>query len=128
MYTGTASPAARPSIVIVDDDSALLAALKFALETEGLDVAAYRDAESALRAPAAPHACLILDQKLPGISGLDLLDELRSRGETAPVLLITTHPVTATRQRAKIAGAEIMEKPLLGDALVRRVLDIVHSS
>lgn len=121
---GRADPQQTPCVVIVDDDAALLEALTFALEAEGLSVAAYADAPSALAAPLAKHGCLVLDQKLPGITGLELLERFRARGETAPALLITTHPSADTRARAHAAGVEIMEKPLLGDALARKVLEL----
>jgi DNA-binding response OmpR family regulator len=69
----------------------------------------------------------VLDQRLPGLSGLDLLERYRARGETSPAILITTNPSAATRERARTAGVEIVEKPLLGQGLTRRVLELVGS-
>jgi len=113
---------APPSLAVVDDDPAVLQALTFAFETAGWHVAAFASAEAALSAPnAADWRCLILDQKLPGLSGLDLLERLRARAVVAPALLITTHPSAETRRRALAAGVEIVEKPLLDDALARKV-------
>lgn len=124
----TSPQPAQGPILIVDDDIALLAALRFALETEGFAVVAYPDAESALAAAPAKRGCLVLDQRLPGMSGLDLLEQLRRRGEIAPAVLITTNPAPATRMRAKAAGVEIVEKPLLGNALTRKVASLMGSS
>ena len=111
----------RPLVILVDDDAAVLAALTFAFETGGYEVEAFADAESLLAAPARACACFVVDQHLPGIEGVVLLERMRARGERAPLVLITTNPTAATRRRASAAGAEIVEKPLLGDALRLKV-------
>jgi FixJ family two-component response regulator len=64
---------------------------------------------------------MVLDQKLPGMSGLDLLERLRAGGVTAPAVLITTHPSKETRARSRAAGVEIVEKPLLDDRLAEQI-------
>ncbi len=114
-------------VVIVDDDAALLAALRFAFETEGLLVAAYPSGEAMLEQGDGAAACYVLDYKLPGMSGLDLLERLRARGHAAPAVLITTNPSAATRARANRAGVTIVEKPLLGDTLQRLVAEYAGS-
>lgn len=121
-----ASLLSRPSIVVVDDDAALRAALSFALETEGLDVEAFESAEAVLAAAPAQHDCFVLDQRLPGMSGLDLLEQLRRRGETAPAVLITSNPGALTRARAMASGVDIVEKPLLEGMLTRKILSLVQ--
>lgn len=108
-------------VVIVDDDAALLAAMRFAFEAEGLFVATYPSGEAMLAQDGGPAACYVLDLRLPGMSGLDLLDRLRARGHLAPAALITSNPAKATRVRAAAAGVTIVEKPLLGDMLRRFV-------
>lgn len=119
--------AGAPLLVLVDDDPAVLGSLTFAFETEGFSVRAYPNAE-ALLAQAPPNcACYVLDQRLPGLSGLDVLERLRQLGEHAPAVLITTHPSAETRSRALAAGAEIVEKPLLGETLARHVRDVVFA-
>lgn len=121
-------PPVPPRLVIVDDDPAVRHALAFALEIAGFRVSAYADAEAALQAADSEWRCLILDQRLPGMSGLELLARLRAGGLAAPALLITTNPARDLRARAFAAGAEIIEKPLLDDALVRRVARLVSSA
>lgn len=112
----------HPALAIVDDDPAVRHALAFVFDTAGISVAGFADAEATLRASGAQlWRCLVLDQNLPGISGLDLLDRLRARGVEAPAILITTNPSHETQARATLAGIEICEKPLLGDKLVERV-------
>lgn len=113
-------------LALVDDDPAVRHALSFAFETAGIAVATFADAEAALGASdQASWQCLVLDQKLPGMSGLDLLDRLRARGVSAPTILITTHPSLDTRRRASAAGVEIIEKPLLDNQLSQKVRAIV---
>lgn len=117
----------QPLLVLVDDDASLLGALKFAFETEGFAVATYADAESLLANPPAQRAaCYVVDLKLPGLSGIGLIESLRLSGETAPTILTTTHPDRVTSTRARMAGAEIVEKPL-DDNLRRRVASLVAS-
>lgn len=111
-----------PKILLVDDDIALLDALRFSLELEGFDVETFSSGEALLRRDSPPAgACLVLDQKLPGISGLDTLDQLRERNVGLPALLITSHPNAVLRAAAAKAGVRIVEKPLIGDALVESI-------
>ncbi|MDP3749019.1 MAG: response regulator [Phenylobacterium sp.] len=116
----------RPRVLLVDDDAALRAALQFALQLDGLSVETFASAEDLLqRADVADASCLVLDQNLPGMTGLDLLGVLRRGDATIPAVLITTHPAADLRRKAKAADVEIVEKPLLSDALLRSVLTLV---
>ncbi|PZO53857.1 MAG: hypothetical protein DCF16_06055 [Alphaproteobacteria bacterium] len=115
-----------PVLALVDDDPAVRHALSFAFETAGITVATFADAESALAAPdQGAWRCLVLDQKLPRMSGLDLLERLRAAGVIVPSILITTHPSRETRARALAAGVEIVEKPLLDNQLSRMVRELM---
>jgi FixJ family two-component response regulator len=112
----------RSVVVVVEDDPAVLNSIAFALETEGFAVYAFPTGEAMMAVPSATGAaCFVIDQKLPGLSGLDLCERLRGAGSAAPVLLITTQPSAATRARAMAGGVEIVEKPLLGDVLASKV-------
>jgi FixJ family two-component response regulator len=106
---------------VVDDDSALLSALEFALQAEGYRVRGCADAAAAMQVPAEQVACLVIDYKLPDIDGMDLAQRLRGAGVTAPMILITSNPDARCRARAARAGAVIVEKPLLGDGLLREI-------
>jgi FixJ family two-component response regulator len=112
-------PKARPAVVIVDDDAAVRSALTFALEAEGFDVDVRATGEELL-AGGLPNAaaCLVIDERLPGIGGLQALQLLRARHVYLPALLITTNPNAILRRAAKAAGVPIVEKPLVCDALV----------
>jgi FixJ family two-component response regulator len=109
------------NLVIIDDDPHVLNALRFAFEIEGYDVETYTAGEEALAAPFIGAACIIVDENLPGLSGVETASLLRGRGLEIPIILITTCPSRELRQRAADVRAEIIEKPLVSDALARRV-------
>jgi FixJ family two-component response regulator len=120
-------PALRhPIVVVVDDDAAVRGSLKFALEIEGFAVRTYPKWDDLLAdVRLADCACFIIDQKLPGMNGLDVVAALRKERIAAPVILITSHPTSVLQQRAAQAGVPIVEKPLLGNALIDRVRDAI---
>ncbi|WP_334162932.1 response regulator transcription factor [Phenylobacterium sp.] len=110
--------AARPLVIIVDDDPAVRSSLAFSLELEGFQVDSCESGEALLlRELPDRHTCLVVDERLPGISGLQALAQLRGRQVGLPALLITSNPKPATREAAAAAGVPIVEKPLLCDAL-----------
>jgi len=114
--------AADTIIAVVDDDPAVRASLQFALEVEGFGVRVYPDAQAMLAAGHfADYRCVIVDQNLPTITGLDLVARLRDQSVCVPAILITSHPSAVLRGRADQAGVPIVEKPLLGNALVDKV-------
>ncbi len=109
------------SILIVEDDRAVRESLKFSLVIEGFAVRAYADAEELLAEPRLPKFdCLIVDQNMPGMTGLDLVSALRARNVDTPAILITSHPNRSVRDQAAAAGIPIVEKPLL-NSLIERV-------
>lgn len=110
---------------IVDDDPAVRNSLKFSLEIEGFDVGIYASADELLEGRDLSHfRCLVIDQNLPGMNGLDLIAKLRSLQISVPAILITSHPPRAVVVRADKACVPIVEKPLLGNAL----LDKIHAA
>lgn len=112
----------RPCIFVVDDDAAVRRAFEFALDLEGFSVESFESGEALLLrgAPATP-GCLVLDERLPGVSGLDTLRQLRRRSIDLPAILITSHPGPALREAAAQAGVPILEKPLLAETLVAAI-------
>jgi two-component system response regulator FixJ len=108
----------RP-VLVIDDDPAILASLKFSLEIEGYSVHTYTSAKALLAdASGKSWGCLVIDYNLVDGNGLQLLDELRRRGTTIPAILITTNPGPHLRMRAAAASVSIVEKPLTGNTLV----------
>ena len=108
----------RAKILLVDDDPAVRASLAFSLEMEGFSIETFSCAEELVARTDLPDTgCLLLDYRLPGMDGLSLLKILRRRGVALPAILITSAPALGLRARASEAGAVIVEKPLLCDAL-----------
>lgn len=111
-------------LIIVDDDPDVLNALRFAFETEGYVVRTHTRGEDVLaEPPLEPGTCLVIDERLPGITGLETVSRLRDLGITAPAILITTHPTGSMIKRAVAAQVGIVEKPLVGDALASSIRD-----
>jgi two-component system, LuxR family, response regulator FixJ len=120
------SQVSDPVVIVVDDDLAVRNSLKFSLEIEGFTVRGYATADELLNAgDLASCNCLVVDQKMPGLSGLDLIAKLRDRHIAAPAILITSYPSLSVRQRAENADVPIVEIPLLGNALLDRIRDVV---
>lgn len=115
-----------PTVLVVDDDAAVRRALEFALDLEGLSVETFDSGEALLlREPPSGSTCLVLDERLPGISGMETLRQLRDRTIDLPAILITSHPGRALREAAAHAGVPILEKPLLGETLVAAIHDVL---
>ena len=111
-------------VVIVDDDHAVRSSLKFALEAEGLHVRSHQSAANALVDPdLASAGCLVVDHYMPGMSGLDLIAELRRRLVSVPAILITARPSEDLRLRGMSSGClQVLDKPLQDSALLDAVL------
>ncbi|MBV1796655.1 response regulator transcription factor [Siccirubricoccus sp. G192] len=112
-----------PVVAVVDDDPGVRDSLRFLLETAGHDVAVYASGpQFLLRADPSRLACLVLDQQMPDMTGLDLLARLRAQGLATPVLLIVSTPGPAVARRAAELGvAGVIEKPLSQDDLLARI-------
>ncbi|MGR4866453.1 response regulator [Caulobacter sp. LARHSG274] len=106
------------TIVLLDDDDALREAMTFALEAQGFRVRAYaRPGLLPKAADLAATGCFVIDQLMPGETGLTLLHRLRAAGIASPAILITTGPSSEIQLAAARLAATIVEKPLLGERL-----------
>jgi FixJ family two-component response regulator len=107
-------------VFVVDDDSAARAAVKSLLDSVGLRVATFGSAREFLdyaRPDAA--ACMVLDVRLPGVSGLDFQRELAARNIAIPIIFITGHGDIPMSVEAMKAGAvEFLTKPFRGQVLL----------
>lgn len=111
------SPALEPTVYLVDDDDAVRDALGFLLGTVGLNVRPFADGlalERALDAEGPPSiGCLLLDIRMPHISGLQLQVRLQERGVDLPVILLTGHADVDLCRRAFHQGAvDFLSKPV----------------
>jgi FixJ family two-component response regulator len=115
-------PTAPPIVVVVDDDPAVCHSLKFSLEIEGFVVHLYESGNDLLNERSLAYcSCLVVDQKMPGIAGLDLIAKLRDQQMSVPAILITSHPNAALARRAADANVPIVEKPLLSNTLLELI-------
>jgi two-component system response regulator FixJ len=106
-------------VLVIDDDDSTLRALQRLLETAGLPSTGYESAEQVLASDAYDDAaCVVSDQRLPGMSGLELLAALRARNVTSPFILITANDSPRVRAEAGARGATYLAKPFLGAELL----------
>jgi FixJ family two-component response regulator len=101
----------RGVVAVVDDDFAVLDSVKFLLEAAGYIVAAYSSPTAFLADRATCPACVIVDQHMPDMSGLELIAHLRQEAAGVPVLMITGSPSASIVARANQLGAAVLEKP-----------------
>ena len=114
-------------VSIVDDDESLRRSVKNLLTSVGFRVETFASAEAFLQsAHRADTRCVVLDLRMPGMSGLDLLMRLAADGSAIPVVVLTAHSDDEERRRTLQAGAvAFLGKPFHGEALlgaVRRAL------
>jgi FixJ family two-component response regulator len=125
--------ARAPLVCVVDDDEAMRDSLRWLLESEGYRVAVYPAAERFLAGCVPDDAsCLLLDVRMPGLSGLELQQELNRRGARFPVIFITGHGDVPMAVNALKSGAfHFIEKPFNDTQLLEligRALDALHST
>ncbi len=110
-------------IRIVDDDPAVRDSLKWMLELAGMRVQIYGSADEFLANDNFEDAgCLVLDVRLPGKTGVELLEEVESKGCFLPVIIITGHADVPTAVRAFRSGAlDFIEKPFDDQHLLERI-------
>ncbi len=117
----------RATVFVVDDDQAMRTSLKWLIESVGMPVESYASANEFLdHYQAGRHGCLVLDVRMPGMSGLELQEHLAERDLRIPVVIITGHGDVPMAVRAMKSGAvDFIEKPFNDEALldaIRRAL------
>jgi FixJ family two-component response regulator len=110
-------------IAIVDDDESVQRALQDLMEAEGLLARCYGSAEEFLKSGLQRKAaCLIVDIRMPGMSGLELQARLKTDRVNTPIIFITAHGDTSVRMQAMREGAaEFLVKPFDDQVLLNRV-------
>ena len=110
-------------IHIVDDDAAVRDSLKFVLESANWQVRDYESATALLSAlPTFECGLIITDVRMPSMSGLELVDTLRERGSSLPIIVLTGHADVAMAVDAMKAGVvDFIEKPFNDDALLSAI-------
>ena len=106
---------------IIDDEESIRRSLDFLLRTAGFQVEKWPDGESFLKsADRTTPACVLLDVRMPGMDGLQVLSEMTERGFNFPVIVLTGHGDIATAVRAMRGGAvDFLEKPFERERLLQ---------
>jgi FixJ family two-component response regulator len=112
-----------PLIAVVDDDAAIREAVQSLLRSVGLRAEGFASAQDFLQSGRLQGtACLIVDVRMPRMSGLELQQQLTAAQCPIPVVFITAHGDAETRSRALRAGAvAFLDKPFSDEALLRAV-------
>ena len=116
-------PMHRQTVFIVDDDAAIRDSLALFLSLRGYPTAVFACAEDFLRAFAPQwRGVVVLDIRMPGMSGLELQEALRSHPAKLPVIIITGHgDLTAARQAFRLQAVDFLEKPFDHDHLLQAI-------
>ena len=115
-------------VSIVDDDASLRRSVRNLLLSVGFRVETFASAEEFLRSAQRDNTgCLVLDLRMTGMNGLDLLRHVAATGSRVPVVILTAHGEEEARQQALEAGAvAFLRKPFQGDALLDAVQTAMH--
>jgi len=113
-------------VFVIDDDEDVRASTRALLEASGFAVRTFANAEELLAAGIAYEAgCIVLDQHLSGISGIELLQALRAQGLHTPAIMVTSNDTQLGSRAADAGIAIVLRKPLASDGLedwLKRIL------
>jgi FixJ family two-component response regulator len=115
-------------VYVVDDDEAVRDSTRLVLESYGMNVRTFGSPTAFLaEMDEAANGCLLLDQHMPGMTGLEFLEVLRANQSALPVIMITARSDAGFRARALRAGAvALLDKPVADDDLVRAIDRALH--
>lgn len=118
----------EPIVFVVDDDPAVRDSLRLLLESVGLIAETFSSPYQFLEAIVPEqHGCVLLDIRMPGMSGLELQRRLVARGIAMPVIIITGHgDVTTAVQAMKTGAVDFLEKPFNDQVLLDRIHAAIH--
>lgn len=124
----TAASQLSPVIRIVDDDDRVRESVAFVLQIDGHQTEEYESAEDFLKfSDFERPGCIVLDIRMPGMSGLELQLELKNRGSTIPILFLTGHgDMAAAVMALKRGAADFVAKPIEPEVLQSSVRNLVH--
>ncbi len=116
-------PPETPSVHVIDDDEAMRQSLAFLLRTAKIDVQTYDAAASFLAAlPTIRSGCVVTDVRMPGMSGMELLQRLREMKVELPVIVVTGHgDVPLAVEAMKFGARDFLEKPFDDEVLLASI-------
>ncbi|MCP4709504.1 MAG: response regulator transcription factor, partial [Planctomycetes bacterium] len=113
----------EPTVFVIDNDQAVREGLSLLIKSVGLNVETYSSAQEYLEAfnPSRP-GCLVLDVRMPGMSGLELQETLHRRNVKIPIIMISGHgDVPMAVQTVKMGAVDFIEKPFRDQVLLDRI-------
>ena len=115
----------QPNVYLIDDDQVITFLLVDLVESVGLPYAVFNDAPSFLKQDLSSLAgCIVTDVRMPGMSGLELQDELRHQGIDLPIIFLSRYAEVASVVRAMRGGAlDFFQKPFSTQRLLDRIQD-----
>ncbi|KQX25159.1 MULTISPECIES: response regulator transcription factor [unclassified Sphingomonas] len=122
--TDAATAEEPPLVLIVDDDEDVREAIRELLLSVGLDALCYASTRELLDSPSLEQtACLVLDVRMPGLSGLDLQQRLAAGGITKPIVFLTGHgDIPMSVQAMKAGAVDFLTKPVRDQTLIDAVI------
>ncbi len=113
----------EPTVYVVDDDPAVRQSFKWLVGSIGLRVQTFDSAQSFMRDyDPAEAGCLVVDVRMPGMSGIELQEKLANEGITIPIIVVTAYGDVPTAVRAMKRGAvDFIEKPYNDQAMLDRI-------
>lgn len=111
----------QPIVYVVDDDLSVRRTFNRLLTSAGWRVEIYASGAAFLDAyPIGQCGCVVLDLRMPGLSGLEVQAQLRARGSVLPIVVVTAFSDASSREEAMQAGAvAVLEKPIRNQQLLR---------
>jgi two-component system response regulator FixJ len=118
----------EPTVFLVDDDHAVRDALELLLDSAGLKTVSYTTAADFLAEyDQSLHGCLVLDIRMPGMSGMELQDALLAKSVNIPVIFLTGHGNVSMSAKAFRTGAvDFLEKPFDENILLERIQEAIQ--
>lgn len=119
----------EPIVFVIDDDPSIQVALRRLLKSAGFRTQVFSSAKEFLDENVSPEAagCLVLDVKMPGMSGIELQEELRRKGLGLPIVFITGHGTIPMSVKAMKAGAvDFLEKPFDDHTLIGTICKAIE--
>ena len=124
------TPSDTPTVFVVDDDDRMRAAMQRLLNTVGLHSESFATPQEFLRhkLPDSP-SCLVLDVRLPGMSGLEVQQKLNEAGAQIPIIFITSHgDIPMTVKAMKSGAVEFLTKPFRDQDLLDAIQQALKSN
>ena len=117
----------EPTVFIVDDDDAVRESLAFLMKSIGQKAESFPNAQAFLDTWNTNRAgCLVLDIRMPGMSGLELQDKLKDMGSILPIIFITGHgDVPMAVKAIKAGAADFVQKPFRDQELIDRIREVL---